>query len=536
MRSFCLLSSVLCFLAAAGCAKRETSVERGNREGVLHVGVGYEPSELDPHVVTGIGEAKIFPALFEALVTVDPLTLQPRPALAERWEMSADGLVYTFHLRPAARWSNGDPITAQDCIDSWRRVLTPTLAAEYAQMFYVIRGAEAFNKGTTPDFKTVGLAAPDAHTVVVTLNHPTAYFLLLLENSVWRPVNVRAIAAQGNAYQRGNKWTRPATMVTSGPFVLKEWTPNKQIVVEKSPTYWDREHVRLHAIVFYPIESPEVEERNFRAGQLHVTFEVPLPKIPAYRREQSPFLRTDPYVNTFFIRFNTRLAPFNDPRVRRALSLAIDRESLARTILTGGQQPAGNFVHPGTPNYTPPPVTMHDLAEARRLLAAAGFPGGKGLAPVELMLPSTSTTRLVAEAIQEMWRRDLGLEVRLLNQEKKVIMAERRVGRYQTLLYDWIGDYLDATTFLDMWRSDDGNNHTGWADPAYDALLKEASSTLDVATRATLLQKAEARLLEAAPIAPVYFNPHVYLLQPSVKGWHLTPTDAIDYKYVWLEK
>jgi oligopeptide transport system substrate-binding protein len=178
---------------------------------------------------------------------------------------------------------------------------------------------------------------------------------------------------------------------------------------------------------------------------------------------------------------------------------------------------------------------MHDLPEARRLLEAAGFPGGKGFPSFEIMFPTTSTMRLVTEAIQEMWRRDLGLDVQLLNQEKKVIMAERKAGNYQALFYDWVGDYLDPTTFLDLWRSDNGNNHTGWADPVYDAMLNKAETTLDPAARMALLQKAEARMLEAAPIAPVYFNPHVYLIQPSVKGWKPTATDAIDYKDVWLE-
>ncbi len=529
------LFSVLGLLAAAGCAKRETVVERGNRDGVLHVCIGYEPSELDPQNVTGIGEAQVIPALFEALVSLDPTTLKTRPRLAENWETSADGLVYTFHLQPNARWSNGEPLTGQDCVDAWHRILTPTLAADYSNMLYVIRGAEAFNKGQTTDFKTVGLAAPDAHTLVVTLERPTAYFLLLLDNSPWRPVNVRAIAKQGDPYQRGNKWTaNPATLVTSGPFVMKEWTPHKQIVVEKSPTYWDREHVRLNSIVFYPIDSPEVEERNFRTGQLHIMWEMPLSKIATYRRDHPELLRIDPYVDTFFFRFNTRVAPFNDQRVRRALSLAIDRESIARNILTGGQQPAPGFVHPELPDYTPPKLTMHDLTEAKRLLEAAGFPGGRGFPPFEVMLPSTSTMKLVCEAIQEMWRRDLGLTVNLQNQEKKVIMAERKAGHYQVLFYDWIGDYLDPTTFLDMWRSDNGNNHTGWNDPGYDAMLNEAATLRDPAARMALLQKAEARVIEAAPIAPVYFNPHVYLIQPSVKGWKPTATDGLDYKDVWL--
>jgi oligopeptide transport system substrate-binding protein len=250
---FCAL---LCLAAAlpSGCAKRESAVARGNREGVLHYSVGSEPSDLDPHVVTSLAEARIIPALFEPLVSFDPADLHPVPALAESWEISPDGLTYTFHLREA-QWSNGEPITAQDCIDSWRRILTPSLAADYAYLFYLIQGAEDFHQGRTTDFSQVGLAAPAARTLVVRLAHPAPYFLQLLLNMPWRPVNVRSIAAHGDAYQRGTAWTRPDRLVTSGPFVLKEWLPHQRLVVGKSPTYWDRAHVQLNAIVFYPTDS-----------------------------------------------------------------------------------------------------------------------------------------------------------------------------------------------------------------------------------------------------------------------------------------
>lgn len=532
IRTFVHLLTCGAALLLASCAKRETPVELGNREGRLHLGVGSEPSDIDPHIVTGIGEAKVLHALFEPLVSFDPQTLKPTPALAERWDISADGLTWTFHLR-AARWSNGEPITAQDCIDSWRRILTPSLGADYAYMLYMIRGAEAFNKGTG-DFAQVGLAAPDDRTLVVHLTAPTPYFHQVLLNSPWRPVNVRAIARVGDIHRRGTPWTRPEHIVTSGPFHLVEWSTNQRLVAEKSATYWDRANVKLNSIVFYPIDSIDAEERAFRAGQLHITYALSLSKLASYRRDLPDSLRVDPYLNTFFLRFNTRRAPLDQPALRRALSLAIDRTLIAEKILRGGQRPAPSLVPPETPDYPVPALPARDVETARKLLAAAGYAEGRGVPPIELVYNNSETNRLVAEAIQEMWRRDLGLTVQLLNQEYKVVFANRRTGNYQIILGSWVGDYLDATTFLDLWRSDAGNNQTGWAEPRYDELMNRAAAETDPAARGRLLQEAELLMLEAAPIAPIYFNTHVYLVHPAVKGWQPNPMDHTDYRHVSL--
>ncbi len=526
---------LLAALAFTGCGKRESTVDRANRDGVLHLSVGSEPSDLDPQTVTGLADAKVAHSLFEPLVTYEPGTLAIKPALAERWEISPDGLTYTFHLRADAKWSNGEPVTTQDCLDSWRRILTPSLAADYAYFLYLLRGAEAFNKGQTKDFSTVGAVARDAKTLVVTLTHPAPYFLQILLNSPWRPLHVRSIAAIGDAYNRGTKWTRPGTLVSSGPFMLKEWKPHQRIVVEKSPTYYDRDKVRLNAIHFYPTESADAEDRAFRTGQIHASWSIPLSKILPLQREKSPALRIDPILQTYFFRFNVRTAPLTDVRIRRALSLAIDRDTIASKILPGGRQPAPTFISPLLVGYTPPDRKAHDPAAARQLIADSGHPGGKNLPPIELLYDNDEILRLVAEAIQQMWRRDLGIDVRLVNQEKKVVYANRRAGDYQVLLGNWTADYLDATTFLDMWRSDSGNNHTGWAAPAYDALCDRANHTFDPVARAAILAQAEAYMLDAAPIAPVYFNTHVYYLHPSVKGYSPTPGDHTDYRYVSLQ-
>jgi len=530
-----IFSAFLCLFAALGssCAKRESPVQLGNRDGTIHVSVGAEPADLDPHLVTSLSEARILPALFEPLVNFDPDTLAPTPGLAEKWDLTPDGLTYTFHLRDA-QWSNGEPVTAQDCLESWRRILTPTLGADYAYFFYLIRGAEDFHKGRITDFSTVGLAAPDARTFVVQLTHPAPYFLQILLNSPWRPVHVRSIAAGGDAYRRGTRWTRPERIVTNGPFRLREWTPHQRIVVEKSPNFWDAAAVKLNRIVFYPTDSVDAEGRAFRAGQLHVTYSVSLSKLASYRHDDTSSLRIDPYVDTFFLRFNTRKTPLGDARLRLALSLAIDRELIVERVLQGGQRPAASLTPPNLPGYVPPAALSRDLATAKKLLADAGHPGGAGLPPLEILYDNSETNRLVVEAIQEMWRRDLGVQATITNQEKKVVFANRRTGNYQILLSEWVADYLDATTFLDLWRSDSGNNHTGWAQSDYDALMARAEATADAVARAALLARAEALMLASAPVAPIYFNTHTYLLSPSVRGWKPSPMDHIDYRHVSL--
>ncbi len=533
-RRFALFAGLsLLFLAA--CAKRESAVESGTRTQTLHRGVGSEVGDLDPHLITNIAEMDVVSSLFEGLVSEDSVDLHPVPAVAERWEISPDRLTYTFHLRATARWSDGTPVTAPDFVASWQRILTPALAAENASLLYVLQGAQAFHRGATKDFSQVGVTAPDARTLRVTLEHATPYFLSLLTHPAWLPLNLASISATGSASARGNAWTRPGRLIGNGPFVLKSWEPNKVLVVEKAPTYWDAATVRLHAIHFYPIDSVDAEERTFRAGQLHVTYVLPFSKVDRYRRESPQLLRTDPYLNSYFLRLNVRRPPLGDERVRRALALGVDRQAIVEKILRGGQLAATALTPPGLPGYTPPSGAAADFNAARTLLAEAGYPGGKGLPTLELLYNTSENHRLLAEAVQEMWRRELGLDVRLVNQEFKVLLTERRAGRYQILLSDWVGDYLDPSTFLDLLLSSSGNNHTGWSSPDYDARLFAAARQPEPAARASQLQQAEALMLTAAPIIPLYYNTHVFLLNPSVKGWHPTILDHHPYKHVWLE-
>ncbi|MBW8782202.1 MAG: peptide ABC transporter substrate-binding protein [Verrucomicrobia bacterium] len=529
------LSVLLCLSAFSGCGPRETAVARGDREQVLHRGMGPDLADLDPALATGTSDYTVLSALFEGLVAEDPKTLAPVPGVAESWEVSPDHLTYTFHLRANARWSNGEAVTARDFLASWRRVLTPALAADNASLLYIVQGAEAFHKGQSADFSQVGFSAPDDRTVRITLEHPAAYFLSLLQHWVWWPVHLPTLEKYGSAFERGNRWGRPETFVGNGPFTLKSWRSGQLLVAEKSATYWDAANVRLQAVHFYPIEDVGAEERAFRGGQLHLTEALPIAKIDAYRKDQPQLLRIDPYLGTYFYRINVTRPFLNERKVRRALALAVDRDNLVGRVLRGGQLPAYAFTPPGTGGYTPEARLGTDFAEARRLLAEAGYPGGKGAPVVELLLNTSENHRLIAEALQEMWRRELGLEVRLVNMEGKSALVARRMGEFQLMRSSWIGDYADPASFLSVWAGDSGNNYTGWSNPAYDQLLYQAARTEDPDARRQLFQKAEALLVDEAPFIPLYYYTHVFLIRPSVKGWYPTLLDHHPYKHVWLE-
>lgn len=518
----------------AACGKPPTRVSAGNAQQVLHYGNRTDPQELDPHIVQGVPEHHILQALIENLVAEDPKDLRPIPGQAERWDISPDGTVYTFHLRPGIRWSNGDPVTAHDFVRSYQRALTPSLASEYAYMYFVMKGAEDYFKSKSRDFSTVGARALDDRTLQITLNGPVPYFLSLLNHYSWWPVHLPTLAKHGDPYQRNNRWTRPGNFVGNGPFVLDQWKVGHVIVVRKNPLYWNAANVKLKEIHFHPIESGDTEERSFRSGQLHVSNEVPLSKIPVYRKDRSDLLRIDPYLGAYFYRINTTRPQFRDKRVRHALAMAVDRKSIVERVTRGGQLPAFYFTPPDTVGYTSRTSLRYDPEAARRLLAEAGYPGGKGFPAFEILYNTSEAHKAIAEAIQQMWKRELGIEIRLLNQEWKVYLDTEKRLDYEVSRAGWIGDYPDPSTFLETFLSDSGNNRTGWANPEFDRLLKEAARLGDQQTRYELFQKAEAIFLDELPIIPIYHYTRVFLIQPSVRGWNPTILDHHPWQNVWL--
>jgi len=529
--ALCLFAWVL---VLAGCAPRETPAEAGIRTKTLLLGNGAEPADLDPQTDTAYTDMNILVALFEGLTTLDELTGQPQPGMAERWEASPDGLVWTFHLRADARWSNGDPLTAEDFVYSFRRILAPKLASEYAYMLWPLKNAEAINTGKFTDPAALGVRAVDPHTLQLTLGEPCPWLLALAAQQAWFPVHRATIAKFGALDQRGTRWTRPGNFVGNGAFALKEWTPNSRLSVEKNPHYWDAAHNQLNAVVFFPNEDIATDERNFRAGQLHLTYDLPPEKITTYRDEAPQLLRIDPFLETFFLRFNVAKPPLDNLKVRQALARALDRAAICRSVLRDSRTPAHAFTPPGTAGYTAQASVPDDFATARRLLAEAGFPGGKGFPTLEVQVKNDDLHRRVLEAIQQMWRRELGINVLIAPLEQKTWIANQQAMTYQICSSRWAGDYLDPNTFLDLWVTNGGNNQTGWSRPEYDRLIAEAARTLDTARRQALQQQAEALLLDEVPIVPLFHGARVCLIHPAVRNWQPTLLGLHRYQYVGL--
>jgi oligopeptide transport system substrate-binding protein len=518
----------LSLITLSSCFKRETAVQRANKDNILLAGLGYEVTTLDPQLATGTTEEEVITALFEGLVSEDPVDLHPVPGVASSWKVSPDLKTYTFTLREDAHWSDGKAITASDFLNSWKRILSPELGSENANLLYVLQGAEAYNKGLNKAFNQVGVEVLDAHTLRVTLERPTPYFLALLTHWAWFPVPE---IAQGLT-ERTSPWTKPATFVGNGPFLLKAWAPNHIIIVNKAETYWDKSHVALNAIKFFPLDSADAQERAFRSGQLHVTDTLSAGKIDVYKG--GPYLRTDPYLGTSFYRINTKRPYLSDPRIRRALALAVDRKKITDKILRGGQIPAGSFTPQGINAYTPPQLLNTNIEEAKRLLREAGYPEGKGLPSFDILYDDTFSKRIIAESIQGMWKSELGIDTRLINEDVKSSQTDRKTGNYQILVSVWIADYEDPTSFLNLWLSTSSNNFTGWSNADYDAALFAAAQKSELNERSVLLTQAETILLKDTPIIPLYFYTHVFLLQPSVKGWHSNLLDHHPYKAVTL--
>lgn len=513
----------------ASCAKHETPAATGSRTQTLLVGNYAEPADLDPQTAAVLSDQNILMALFEGLTALDEQSAQPVPAAAERWEVSADGLIWTFHLRAGLKWSNGETLTADDFVQSWRRILVPALAAENASYLYALKNAEALNAGKLTDPTVLGAAAPDPRTVVLTLERPTPYLPALVSLPAWFPVNVRVLAKFGPLTERGTPWTRAGNLVGNGAFSLKEWSPNARIVAAQNPHYWDTAHRQLQAVVFVPIENSDTEERDFRAGQLHLTFTLPVSKLATWREREPAKLRVDPLLQTIFLRLNTTKPPLNDPRVRRALSLAIDRDTLARTVLAGSRAPAHSFTPPSTGSYTARVHLGTDFDAARKLLAEAGHPGGKDLPALEIQTLNNDLHSKLAEALQAIWRRELGVRVTVAPTEQRTWISNQQTLNYAISTASWTADFPDPITFLGLFPTGGTYNWTGWSNPTYDKLLDSAALATDAAKRAEIFQQAEALLLTDAPVAPIFFGAQIYLIDPAVKNW--APAPLVFHRY-----
>jgi len=536
MSFLCTIIIIAAVLTACNKTEPETAKATTNAKQILRVNNGLEPQDLDPHITTGIPEYYIQLSLFEGLVSKDPQTLEPVPAVAESWEISEDLTRYIFHIRKNLHWSNGETITARDVVYSWKRLLMPKLASEYAYMLDAIVNARAFNKGEISDFSSVGVKATDDYTLEVILNIPVPYFLQLLDHHSTYIVPQKTIESFGKIDDRGTAWTRPENIVSNGPFRLKEWTPNKVIVVERNPTYWDASAVKLDEVHYFTVDNKQTEERMFRTGQIDMTLDgqILTDKIEIYQQQQPDHIRLTPFLGTYYYLFNATRPPFDNVLVRRAFSMAIDRESITKNVVKGGRKPATAFTAPGIAGYTPRANIHFDPVMAKQLLAEAGYPDGKGFPEVSILYNTHNTHRNVATTLQQMWKDILNVNVTLINQEWKVYLNSRETGDYDIARAGWLADFADPTSFLDMFMSGNGNNHTGWSNGEYDRLIQQANLTSNQSERFELFQQAEQILIDESPIAPIYYEMSANLVNPRVKGIYPNALTYHPFKSVYL--
>jgi len=524
-----LLMAVL--LTACGGEKEQetdTAAVEKQVEQVMTFNLGADPKSVDPQLNSATDGGIVVNNTFEGLMRVDA-NGKAQPGGAESVEISDDQMTYTFRLRKDAKWSDGKPVTAADYKYAWLRALDPAVASEYSFQLYYIKGGQEFfeGKGTKED---VGVEAVDDHTFKVTLKAPTAYFLNLVTFYTFMPVREDAVI------QKPEGWAKdPSITLSNGPFKISEYHMNDKVILVPNEHYWNKDSVKLDKIVLTMIVDISTAMTAYDSNEVDVLITVPTPEIPK-RQVEDPTFHIVPYLGVYYYIFNVNKAPTNDINVRKALTLAIDREQIVTDVAKGGQQPANGFVPTGLVDSQGNDFratagdygisSTADVEKAKEYLAKAGYPNGEGMAPLELIYNTSEGHKAIAEAIQEMWKKNLGIEVNLVNQEWAVFQDTRHVGNFEVARAGWIGDYNDPMTFLDLWTSYSGNNDAQWSytkgdfpeNKKFDALIENSKIAQGVA-RDKDLYGAEKILMDELITMPIYYYTGVIMVKDKIKNW-----------------
>ncbi|HYC03674.1 MAG TPA: peptide ABC transporter substrate-binding protein [Azospirillaceae bacterium] len=516
-------------LSLAGPAAAQTVLNRGN---------GPEPNTLDPHLATLKPESNILNDLFESMISLTP-DGEVKPGLAESWSYSPDGLTLTFKLRPGMVWSDGTPITADDVVFSWRRLLDPATMSSYAYMAWPIKNGEAINKGQEKDLTKLGVQAVDPLTVRVTMERPTGYFLASLQH------RSMTIISKANVEKHGRAFVEPGKMVSSNAYVLAEYRPQAFVRVVKNPRFREAANVKIDTVVFHHSDSRDTELRRFRAGELDVVDTAPVSQLGWLRQNMKDELLVYPVFSTTYLSVNMTKEPWkSNPKLREALALGIDRDILVEKVMQGGERPAWGFVPGGLKGFTPYKPEFASMTQvqrterARQLLKEAGYgPGGKPL-PLEVLLSTNENSKRIMVAVAGMWKQNLGLDTVQNNQEFKVMIDTASERAYPGLvLLQWIGDYPDPTTFLKLLRSDVGKqNRSGYVNPAFDAALEKANAELDPVRHYALMGEAEKVAMADWPVIPLFNNTYKQLVSTKVKGWTPSLLGDNPSRYLAIER
>ncbi|MGK9232710.1 peptide ABC transporter substrate-binding protein [Inquilinus limosus] len=493
--------------------------QMASAEMVLNVGNGPEPETLDIQKSSGVSEANIQNDLFEGLLTNDARS-QPVPGAAGSWTVSDDGRTYTFKLRADGKWSDGTPVTAGDFVFAWKRLLDPKTASPYAYFIDQVVNAKDIRLGNKPA-DTLGVKAVDDRTLEVTLVGPTPYFLSTLTHHATFPLS------RANVEKFGDDYVKAGNLVSNGAYKLAETVPQSHVRLVKNSEFHDAANVKIDTVTFFVTEDVDAELQRFKTGELDYTYTLPGQQIPELKQTMADQVRIAPYIGTYYYTINTTHEPWKShPELRRALSLAIDREVLVSKITQGEELPAYTFVPPGMSNFaawTPKEAQETQAerdAEAKELLAKAGFGPDKPLT-VEIVYNTSESHKKIAVAIGAMWKQKLGIDTKLTNVEWGTMQNGLRKKEYKDVgRTSWIGDFDDPSNFLDLFRSTSGEqNYSGYASAAYDKLMDEAAAEADLAKRGQILAKAEQTMLADQPIIPIYVYTSKRMLSTKVTGW-----------------
>ena len=497
---------------------------------------GSEVQSLDPHKIEGVPESNINRDLFEGLLISD-VDGKPSPGVAEKWE-NKDFKVWTFHLRKDAKWSDGTPVTAQDFVYSWQRLANPNTASPYASYLQYghIVNIDDIIAGKKP-ITDLGVKALDDHTFEVTLSEPVPYFYKLLVHSSVSPVPRAAVE------KFGEKWTQPANIITNGAYKLKDWVVNERIVLERNTNYWDNAKTVINQVTYLPISSEVTDVNRYRSGEIDMTYNnMPIELFQKLKKEIPNEVHVDPYLCTYYYEINNQKAPFNDVRVRTALKLALDRDIIVNKVKNQGDLPAYSF----TPPYTDGAKLVEPEwfkwsqekrnEEAKKLLAEAGYTAEKPLT-FDLLYNTSDLHKKLAIAAASIWKKNLGANVKLENQEWKSFLDTRHQGNYDVSRAGWCADYNEPTSFLNMVLSDSSNNTVHYKSPAFDKLIADTLKVTDEAQRSELYSKAEQQLDKDSAIVPVYYYVNARLVKPWVGGYSgKDPMDNIHVKDLYIIK
>lgn len=486
-----------------------------------------EPASLDPAKVVGLPEAQVARDLFEGLVN-QGADGKPEPGVAQSWQ-TADNKRYVFKLRENAKWSNGEPVTAYDFVYSWQRLVDPKTLSPFAWFAQMagIANADEIISGKVPVQK-LGVTAPDSHTLVVQLNKPVPFFVNLLANFSLFPVPQKTIE------KYGNDWTKPENLVGNGAFAMQERVVNEKIVLKPNPYYWDHKNTVLTKVTFIPINQESAATKRYLADDIDITESFPKNMYKKLMKDIPDQVYTPDQLSTYYYAFNTQKAPLNDVRVRRALSYAIDRQIIAEKVLGTGEKPAYHFTPDVTAGFEPVPLAMQKMTQAERnkqakaWLKEAGY-GPKKPLKLTLLYNTSENHQKIAIAVASMWKKSLGAQVKLTNQEWKTYIDSRNTGKFDVVRASWVGDYNEASTFLSLLTSTHSGNIAKFTSPGYDKLLKMASEETDAAKRNADYVQAEQIIAEQAPIAPIYQYTNGRLIKPWVKGYPITNPEDVAY-------